>query len=101
MTAHTSQGSTFGSVFVDVADIRSRERHNLLEMQQVLYVAVTRATTSVMLLGSNLHPNAVTAAHRLARNHLPAPVKLCHPPKPFSGAENRRTRGRVLGDPYS
>jgi UvrD-like helicase C-terminal domain len=34
MTVHTSQGSTFSHVFLDVPDIRKRERDNLLECQQ-------------------------------------------------------------------
>jgi exodeoxyribonuclease-5 len=42
LTVHTAQGGTFGSVFLDLTDIRRRERTNLLEAQQMMYVAVTR-----------------------------------------------------------
>lgn len=52
LTIHTSQGSTFGSTFVDIPDIRRRARDNVLEAQQLAYVAVTRPTTSLMLVGA-------------------------------------------------
>ena len=52
MTVHVSQGSTFGTVFVDVPDIRRRERDNLLEMQQLLYTAITRPTHRVIVAGT-------------------------------------------------
>lgn len=52
MTVHTSQGSTFGHAFVDVGDIRRRERSNLLEMQQLLYVAATRPSQALVLVGA-------------------------------------------------
>lgn len=51
LTCHNSQGSTFGSVFLDVADIRRRERDNLLETQQLAYVGATRPKTALMLVG--------------------------------------------------
>lgn len=51
MTVHTSQGSTFGNVFVDLGDIQKRERSNLREMQQLLYVAVTRPSHALILVG--------------------------------------------------
>jgi energy-coupling factor transporter ATP-binding protein EcfA2 len=50
-TVHTSQGSTFKHVFVNLPDILRRRDSNLLETQQLLYVAVTRASDSVMLVG--------------------------------------------------
>lgn len=50
MTVHCSQGSTFGSVFMDVGDIARRARSNLLECQQMLYVAATRPSTSLILV---------------------------------------------------
>jgi exodeoxyribonuclease-5 len=53
LTVHTSQGSTFQNVFVDIGDIRKRERNNPLEMQQLLYVAMTRPTTALMLINTN------------------------------------------------
>ncbi len=52
LTVHTSQGSTFGNVFIDVADIRKRERENLLECQQLYYVAMTRPTTAAILVNA-------------------------------------------------
>ena len=52
MTVHTSQGSTFGNVFLDVQDIRRRVESNLLEAQQLLYVAITRPTDGVILVGA-------------------------------------------------
>ncbi len=51
MTVHTSQGSTFRNVFVDVPDIRRRASSNLLETQQLLYVAATRPTHALVLVG--------------------------------------------------
>ncbi|MBN8927436.1 MAG: hypothetical protein BGO51_06540 [Rhodospirillales bacterium 69-11] len=51
MTVHTSQGSTFQKAFVDVGDIRRRERDNLLEAQQLFYVAVTRPSEALYLVG--------------------------------------------------
>ena len=52
MTVHTSQGSTHGTTFIDVPDICRRERANLLEMQQMLYVAVTRPSQRLILVGT-------------------------------------------------
>lgn len=49
LTTHNNQGSTFGSVFVDVADIRRRQRSNLLEFKQMLYVAATRPSSRLIL----------------------------------------------------
>jgi exodeoxyribonuclease-5 len=51
LTVHTSQGGTFGSVFVDLPDIRRREQTNLLEAQQMLYVAATRASKRLVVVG--------------------------------------------------
>lgn len=51
LTVHNSQGSTFGAAFVDLQDIR-RRKDNLLEMQQLLYVAATRPTTQLVLVGA-------------------------------------------------
>ncbi|GBR12070.1 ATP-dependent DNA helicase [Gluconobacter frateurii] len=50
MTVHTSQGSTFRNVFVDLGDIRRRSGGNPLETQQLCYVALTRATDMVFLV---------------------------------------------------
>lgn len=50
MTVHTSQGSTFRNVFVDLGDIRRRAGGNPLETQQLCYVALTRATDMVFLV---------------------------------------------------
>jgi hypothetical protein len=51
LTVHNSQGSTFHNSFIDIADIRQRQKTDLLECQKLLYTAVTRASTAVMLLG--------------------------------------------------
>jgi len=51
LTTHCAEGSSFQNVFLDVADIRRRERDNLLEFQQMLYVAATRPSKALMLLG--------------------------------------------------
>ena len=53
LTVHKSQGSTLGSVFVDLPDIRRREETNLLEAQQMLYVAVTRPSKRLIVVGAN------------------------------------------------
>jgi exodeoxyribonuclease-5 len=50
LTTHNSQGSTFRNVFVDVGDIKRRARTNVLETQQMLYVAATRASHALMLV---------------------------------------------------
>lgn len=50
MTVHNSQGSTFGSVFVDQADIMKRRRTNLLETHQLFYVAMTRPQNMVFCI---------------------------------------------------
>ena len=50
MTVHSSQGSTFKSVFVDTSDILKRQKTNLLECQQLFYVAITRASDMVFLV---------------------------------------------------
>lgn len=52
MTVHTSQGSTFGHAFVDVGDIRRRAKSNVLEAQQLLYVAATRPSQALVLVGA-------------------------------------------------
>lgn len=52
LTAHSSQGSTFDNVFLDVADCSKLERSNLEEMKKLLYVAVTRARFALAVVGS-------------------------------------------------
>ncbi|GCE88788.1 bacteriophage-type DNA helicase [Komagataeibacter diospyri] len=56
MTVHTAQGSTFGRVFVDIGDITRRAATNVLETQQLLYVAATRPSTALILTGLPGHP---------------------------------------------
>jgi superfamily I DNA/RNA helicase len=51
LTAHTSQGSTFRNVFIDVPDIRKAEAFKPKEMQQLCYVALTRASRAAVLTG--------------------------------------------------
>lgn len=51
LTVHSSQGSTFKWAVVDVGDIAKREEANMLECQQLFYVALTRATDGVILGG--------------------------------------------------
>ncbi len=51
LTVHTSQGSTFRHTFLDVADIRKRADANPLECQQLCYVAATRPTHTLSLIG--------------------------------------------------
>ena len=52
LTTHTAQGSTFGTAFLDLPDIRRRERDNALETQQMLYVAATRPSESLVPVGA-------------------------------------------------
>ena len=52
MTVHCSQGSTFGSVFLDLGDIMRRANSNLLECQQMLYVAATRPSRTLMVVNT-------------------------------------------------
>ena len=51
LTVHRSQGSTFQTAFLDLPDIRRREKSNLLEAQQMLYVAVTRPSERLIVVG--------------------------------------------------
>lgn len=51
LTVHTSQGSTIKHCFMDVADIRRRAASNPLECQQLCYVAATRPTHTLTLIG--------------------------------------------------
>jgi len=51
MTLHSSQGSTFTTCFLDVADIRRRVADNILEAQQLFYVGLTRPSRSAVLVG--------------------------------------------------
>lgn len=50
LTIHKSQGSTFTHAFVDVDDVIWRAGENLLEVQQLLYVAATRPTNTLVLV---------------------------------------------------
>jgi UvrD-like helicase C-terminal domain/AAA domain len=52
LTVHRSQGSTFQTTFLDLPDIRRREKSNLLEAQQMLYVAVTRPSQRLIVVGN-------------------------------------------------
>jgi exodeoxyribonuclease-5 len=52
LTVHPSQGGTFGSIFLDLPDIRRREETNLLEAQQMLYVAATRPSKRLVVIES-------------------------------------------------
>lgn len=51
MTIHTSQGSTFRNVFLDIGDIRPHTHRNALEAQQLLYVGATRPSHTLTLVG--------------------------------------------------
>lgn len=51
MTSHTSQGSTFGMGFVDVQDIGRAMQRDTLMGQQMMYVALTRFSEAVVLVG--------------------------------------------------
>jgi energy-coupling factor transporter ATP-binding protein EcfA2 len=51
LTVHRSQGSTFQTAFLDLPDIRRREKTNLLEAQQMLYVAITRPSQRLIVVG--------------------------------------------------
>lgn len=51
ITIHTSQGSTFRNVFLDIGDIRPHTRRNALEAQQLLYVGATRPSHALTLVG--------------------------------------------------
>jgi exodeoxyribonuclease-5 len=52
MTVHTSQGSTFRNAFIDIGDMRHRAASNPLEFQQMLYVAATRPSHTLILVGA-------------------------------------------------
>ncbi len=51
MTVHTSQGSTHRFSFVNIPDIRKRERDKPQEMLQLLYTAATRPSHGLVLVG--------------------------------------------------
>jgi ATP-dependent exoDNAse (exonuclease V) alpha subunit len=48
MTVHRSQGSTFGTVFVDLLDI-SKNRGRAVEMAKLLYVAASRPSKFLVI----------------------------------------------------
>lgn len=48
ITAHRSQGSTYETVFVDVADICGNS--NVVERNRILYTAITRASNKVVVI---------------------------------------------------
>lgn len=48
-TVHKSQGSTYGTVFIDLSDIGSNNKSN--EVARLLYVAITRASERVVFYG--------------------------------------------------
>lgn len=48
-TVHKSQGSTYGTVFIDLTDIGSNHKSN--EVARLLYVAITRASEKVIFYG--------------------------------------------------
>jgi ATP-dependent exoDNAse (exonuclease V) alpha subunit len=48
-TVHKSQGSTYGTVFIDLTDIGSNNKSN--EVARLLYVAITRASDKVVFYG--------------------------------------------------
>ena len=52
MTVHCSQGSTFGSVFLDLGDIRRCASRRPLECKQMLYVAATRPSRTLMVVNT-------------------------------------------------
>jgi len=56
LTIHRSQGSTFQTAFLELPDIRRREKTNLLEAQEMLYVAITRPSHRLIVLGSDPSP---------------------------------------------
>jgi energy-coupling factor transporter ATP-binding protein EcfA2 len=49
MTVHSLQGSTIGNVFMDIPDIARRAKDNVLECQQLCYVAATRPSNGLIL----------------------------------------------------
>jgi exodeoxyribonuclease-5 len=52
MTIHTSQGCTFGHVFINITDcVRFANKKAPLETQQLLYTAITRPSNVVILIG--------------------------------------------------
>jgi exodeoxyribonuclease-5 len=52
LTAHTSQGSTFGRVFMDIPDMRLCGNYDPVDMLKLFYVGVTRPTHAVALVGN-------------------------------------------------
>lgn len=51
LTVHNSQGGTFRFAFMDISDIRKRQRDNPLECKKLLYTAATRPTDGLVLVG--------------------------------------------------
>jgi exodeoxyribonuclease-5 len=52
LTVHNSQGSTFGNAFLDIPEMRRWHRAALTEAQRGAYVALTRASNTVTLIGA-------------------------------------------------
>jgi exodeoxyribonuclease-5 len=50
LTIHSSQGSTFRHVFLNIPDVRRRLRDNPLETKQLFYVAASRPTDTLILV---------------------------------------------------
>jgi exodeoxyribonuclease-5 len=51
LTTHSAQGATFKCGFVDVQDIAKAGKSDIMIMQQLFYVAITRFSESVVLVG--------------------------------------------------
>lgn len=51
LTAHTSQGSTYKQVFVDVSDIMLNSK--IVERNRIIYTAITRAAEKVTIIKNN------------------------------------------------
>lgn len=52
LTVHKSQGSTFTNAFIDIPNIRRLAAEDPLECQKMLYVAATRPTDALVLVGA-------------------------------------------------
>lgn len=51
-TVHSSQGSTYRNAFLDMGEMRRWARSDTLEAQRAMYVAATRPTHALVLIGA-------------------------------------------------
>ena len=70
ITSHKSQGSTYNTVIVDERDIRSVTMINNKAKSQSMYTALTRASTTCVVIDGQVPDESLYAALNLSKNAL-------------------------------